>query len=248
MKTVADLKENVGAVLTGIDLDQVPDLYGSFERAVATFIQKADVPEASGREPIMLYDGVDTYLAPDAIFAGSLIDIRPQGIERQTFDGVEKMPIMRFDQQKRITPSGYKVTFESRRTTRLMRIAQNYARQKITIDSLSDTDGWVLSGDGTGLTEDNTVYYHQPASLRFNLPAAGSQALLTKTLDNPLDLSEYEGVGVAFLAIYMPAVVPITSVALRLGSSSGAYYEISETEGFLGAFYVNDFLLIASAE
>lgn len=245
LNTVATLRQNVAALLTGIDLDQVADLYGSFKRAVSTFIQKADVLEASGREPIMLYDSVYTYLAPTTMFGGALIDIRPQGIDRQRWDDVEKMPMMRFDQTKHVTPSGYKVTLESRKAEILMRIAQDFARQRITIDSMSELDGWVLSGNGTGLALDNTVYYHQPASLRFNLPIPGTQALLTKTLSNPLDLSDYEGVGVAFLAIYMPNPDPISSVALRLGSSSADYYEITETEGFLGAFYANDFLLIA---
>lgn len=244
-KTVSDLKENVQAILTGLDLDQVPDLYGSFERAAATFIQKADVLEASGREGIMLYDRVDTYPAPTTMFGGALIDIRPQGVERNIWDDVQKMPMMRFDQTKNVTPSGYKVTFETRTTTLLMRIAQNFAEQSITIDSMNDTDDWTLSGNGMGLAKDSTVYYHQPASLRFNLPTAGSQALMTKTLDNALDLTGYEGVGVVFLAIYMPSATHITSLRLRLGSSAAAYYEITETEGFLGAFYANDFLLVA---
>lgn len=244
-KTVSDLKTEVSAILTGIDLDQVSDLEGSFERAVSTTIQKADILEASGRLPIMLYDGVTDYLGPSTIFGGALIDIRPQGVNRNSFEDVEKMPIMRFDQTKFFTPSGYRVTFEDRQGTLVMRIAQNFAQQSISIDSMTNTDGWTLSGNGTGLAQDNTVYYHQPASLRFNLPAAGSQALMTKTLDNALDLSQYEGVGVAFLAIYMPNPTPITGVTLLLGSSPSNYVGITETEGFLGAFYANDFLLIA---
>lgn len=235
MKTVADLRENVGAILTGIDLDQVPDLYGSFERAVSTFIQKADVLEASGRQPIMLYDGVTDYLGPETIFGGALIDIRPQGINRNRWDDVEKMPIVRFDQTKFYTPSGYRVTFEDRKGTLIMRIAQNFAKQMVTIDSMTSTDGWTLAGNATGLAEDNTVFYHQPASLRFNLSAAGSQATLTKTLDSALDLTDYEGVGVIFLAIYIPDTDPIDSVSVKLGSSSANYYQITETEGFFGS-------------
>lgn len=250
MKTVQDLKENVSAILTGIDLDDVPDLYGSFERAVSTFIQKAPVLEASGRDPIMLFDGVTDYPAPATIMGGAIVDIRPQGIPRSPWDDVEKMPILRFDLSKNyVTPSGYRVTFESRTTEIIMRIAQNFAQKSVSLDSMTQTDGWTLSGDGNGLAADSTVYYQQPASLRFNLPAAGTQALMTKTLDNALDLSDYEGVGVAFLAIYMPnqnaALLPITSVRARIGSSATDYYEITETEGFLSAFYANDFLLVA---
>lgn len=244
-KTVSDLKQNVSAILTGIDLEEVLDLYGSFERAVSTFIQKADVLEASGRQPIMLYDRVTDYLAPPTIFGGALIDIRPQGIERNTWDDVQKVPIMRFDQTKCWTPSGYRVAFEDHIGTRIMRIAQNFAQQSITIDSMSDLSGWVLGGNGTNLALDNTVYYHQPASLRFNLPASGTTATLTKTLTTPLNLSSYQGVGVVFFAVYMPQATPITNVVLHLGSSPTDYYAITQTQGFLGAFYVGDFFLMA---
>jgi hypothetical protein len=245
MKQVSDLKTNVSAILTGIELDEVLDLYGSFERAVSTTIQKADVLEASGREPIMLYDGVTDYAGPETIFGGALIDIRPQGVERNAWDEPVKMPIVRFDQTKLVTPSGYKVTFEDRKGDLIMRIAQNYAQQKVQIDSMTDTDGWTLSGDGTGLALDRTVYYHQPGSLRFNLPAAGVDAIMTKTLDQTLDLSEYEGVGVAFLALYTPTPSAITAITLKIGSSPTDYYAVTVTEGFLGAFYANDFQLVA---
>lgn len=250
MKTVADLKENVSAVLTGIDLDNVVNLYGSFERAVSTLIQKAPVLEASGRDPIMLYDNVTDYNAPDTIFGGALVDIRPQGIPRNAWDEVEKLPILRFDLSKQYQcPSGYRVTFESRKQDIIMRVAQNFAKKSITLDGMTDTDDWTLSGNATGLAQDTTVFYHEPGSLRFNLTAAGTQALMTKTLDNALDLTDYEGVGVAFLAIYMPnqtaAPAPITSVSAKIGSSATDYYQVTATEGFLGAFYANDFLLIA---
>lgn len=246
LKTVSDLREDVSAILTGIDLDEVPNLYGSFERAVSTFIQKAPILEASGRDPIMLYDRVTDYLAPDTIFGGALVDIRPQGVPRNPWDDVEKLPILRFDLSKNYrTPSGYRVTFESRKADIIMRIAQNFANNAITLDDMTQITGWVLGGTGTGLAQDTTVFYHQPASLRFNLNVSGSQVSLTKTLTNALNISNYEGVGVAFLAIYMPNATSIPSVAVKIGSSPTDYYEVSETEGFLGSFYANDFLLIA---
>lgn len=247
LPTVETLRENVSAILTGIDLDDVQDLYGSFQRAVATTIQKADILEASGRQPIMLYDGVTDYDVSDfGIFGGALVDVRPQGVSRQPWDAVAKMPIERFDLTKVWTaPSGYRVTFETRTTKLIMRVAQDVASQRVIIDGMSDTDGWTLAGDGTGLIKDSTVFYHSPASLRFNLPAAGAQATLTKTLDQPLSLSSYDGVGVVFLALYLPATAPITSIALRLGSSPTNYIEITKTEGFLGSFYANDFQLVA---
>lgn len=246
LPTVSVLKTNVSAILTGIDLDDVPDLNGSFQRAVATLIQKADVLEASGRQPIMLYDGVTDYDASDyGLFGGALVDVRPQGITRQPWDSASKMPIQQFDLNKIWTaPSGYRVTFETRTTKLIMRIAQDVAAQRVVIDGMDAITGWALAGNGSGLSQDSTVFYHSPASLRFNLAAAGTQATLTKTLTNSLSLSSYNGVGVAFLALYLPQTAPITSIALRIGSSAGNYIEITKADGFLGSFYPNDFQLV----
>lgn len=245
--TVEDLKEQLTAILTGIDLDLVPDLYGSFKRAVATTIQKADVPEASIRQSIMLYSGV-TYYAPDErMFGTALIDIRPQGVVRAPWDDVQKKPIEAFDRARGYgrLPWGYRCTFEYREGDAIMGILQARTEPQISLDSMTELDGWALGGNAQSLALDKTVYYHAPAALRFNLPAAGSQGTLAKTLDDALDLSDYEGVGVSFLAAYFPDAEDIQSLTLRLGSSPSAYYQVIVTEGFLGALYSDDYQLVA---
>lgn len=249
MKTIADLRESVGAILTGVDLDDVPDLYGSFERAVSTFIQKADVLEASGREPITLYDRVFDYEAPTSIFGGALIDLRPQAVNESGWMlNVDKMPITRFNRTKWITPSGYKVTFEYDATAGLliMRVAQNQTAQSITVGTMSEDDDWTVGGTLTNLTTDSTNFYQSPASLRFLLSTG--TGTLTTTLDNALDIDSYEDVGVAFLAIQIPQgtdPTTLTSIALSLGSSASNYDTVTETEGFLGAWVAGEWLLVA---
>lgn len=244
-KTVSKLKTDVARILTGIDLDDTPDIYGAFEQAVSTLIQKADVPEASGNEPIMLYDGVTDYIPSPDVFNASLIDIRQQGIERQPWDETTKETITRWDQEKGWTPSGYNVTFEYYNGQQIIRISQNKTMPRVVLDPMSDTSGWVASGDASNLAKDTTVYWHQPAALRFNLAQGGSLGILTKTLDNPINLNDYLGIGVNFLATMFPDGSGITSVTLRLGSSAANYYEMAVTEAFLGAWVDNQFMLTA---
>lgn len=239
-KTVAELKESVATILTGIDLDLVPDLYGSFERAVATMIQQADVPETMIRQPIMLYSGVTFYTPDPRMFGTAVIDMRPQA-ENGCGGQVYKRPISDFKQLKRRLPYGYTVTFEYHDGDPIMGIIQGQTIQQTNIDSMSSLGNWVAGGNASGLAVDNTVYYKSPGSLRFNLASAGSQGTLATTLDNSVDLSKYLGVGVSFLAAYFPDADLIDSVELRLGSDSANYYSVTVTEGFLGAFYSNDF-------
>lgn len=249
MKTVADLRTNVEAILTGVDLDDVPDLYGSFERAVSTLIQKADILEASGREPITLYDRVFDYLAPTNIFGGALIDIRPQAVDTNGWNlDVQKMPIKRFNQTKWITPSGYTVTFEfdPQSGMLIMRVAQNTTTQALTVADMGQDDDWTVGGTISNLTTDSTNFYTSPGSLRFLLSTG--VGTLTTTLSQALDITQYEDVGVAFLAIQIPQgtdPTDLTSISLSLGSSALNYDMVTETEGFLGAWVAGEWLLVA---
>lgn len=238
--TVEDLNESVSTILTGVDLSLVPDLFGSYQRAVATMIQKADVPETMIRQAIMLYSGV-TYYTPDPrMFGTGVIDIAPQAVDSWAGQ-VYKRPISDFKQLSRRLPYGYTVNFKFRDGDPVMGIVQGKTMPQTNIDTMSSLTGWNAAGNASNLLLDNTVYYKSPASLRFNLASAGTQGTLSKTLTNSLDLTKYLGVGVNFLAAYFPNADLIDSVELRLGSDSANYYTVTVTEGFLGAFYSNDF-------
>lgn len=245
--TVGELKASVAGLLQGINLENVTEINAAIERAARTVLQQADVPEASGRTAITLYDKVFDYSAPTTIFGGALNDLRPQGISRTPLDVVYKQPIELFDRTKALLPNGYQVTFEYDNGTPIFRVAQHKAKAAVVLDAMNDTTGWVAAGSASALVADATVFYQSPASLRFTLTGS-STGTLEKTLTNALDLSEYEDVGVAFLAIRIPdgaTASTLTSLALRLGSSSSDYDEVSETEGFLGAWVSGDWLLVA---
>ena len=243
-KIVGQLKDSIAGILTGTNLNNVTNLNGAIERAVRVMAQEVDVPESSDRQSLMLYNGVYDYPAPLSIFGGAINDLRPQGMGRTPLDVVYKNDITMFDTTKAFLPNGYQTTFEFRKGVGIMRVAQVKAQIKAEIDTMTDTTGWTASGDASGLTTDQTVYWKAPASLRFNLAASGSQGLLTKTLTST-DLSSYIGTGVIFLAIYTPNATALTSIAVRLGSDASNYIEITETEGFLGAWTANNWLLVA---
>lgn len=240
--TVQNLKDGVAALLQGTTLNNVADLNRAFERAAATVLQRADIPEASGVSNYMFYNGVFNYPAPPTIFGGALIDIQPQGVTRTPSDYVYKQPIELFDRTKCFLPNGVAVTFEHYLGQGIMRIAQVRAPLRSVLDTMSETTGWVASGTASGLTVDSTVYYQSPASLRFTVTAG--TGTLTKSI-TATDLSDYEGVGVAFLAIYTPSATDLSSLSVKIGSSASAYTSVSATQGFLGAWVANEWLLVA---
>lgn len=241
--TVGEFKDKLSGILNGLNVDEdVNDIDGVLERAVGSMLMEINIPEASGRESITLYDGVFDYEAPDNIFGKSLTDFRPQGITRNESDKAYKRNIELFDRTKHILPNGYKIAFEYDRGTPIMRVATPKPTGKVEIDTLDDDD-WTLSGSASGLAVDRNVYYESPNSLRFTLTGA-STGILTKTIDS-LDIDEYEDLGVAFLAIYIPDdAVTLSSIELRLGSSASAYDSVTATAGFLGDFEVNKWILV----
>ena len=245
-KTVADLQNSVAGILSGTNLNNVTNLFVAFERAERITANRLDVPEASGRANYMLYGGVYQYLAPDEIFGGAVNAMVPQGIAQQPWDYSYKVPVDIFNRTKAYLPNGNMLTFEYDEGQGIIGVSTPNVIPKVVLDPMNATTDWTAAGTASGLAQDTSVFYQQPASLRF-LQSTGV-GTLTKTLTNSLSLATYEDVGVAFLAIMIPEgtdPATLTGIELKLGSSSGNYNNVSETEGFLGTWTAGNFLLVA---
>lgn len=234
-------------MLSGTNLDKLDQLYSGLERASRVMATQIDVPEATGRQSLMLYSGVTNYLADPTIFGSHLVDIRPQGDTRNEWDYVYKVMVEPFDRTKHCIPNGYLATFEYDQGTPIVRIASPKPLPKVELDAMDSTTGWAVGGSASGLALDTTVYYQYPGALRFTLTGSSTGTLI-KTLTSTLDLSSYRGVGVAFLAIEIPpgsTATDLTNIALSLGSSNANYDTVTATQGFLGAWVAGDYLLVA---
>ncbi len=251
-KIISQLRDSVAGILSGVDLNNVDDVNGCFERAVSTMLQKADVPEASGVQNITLYSGVFDYICNPKIFGTAINDIRPQGIRRNPNNAVFKIDQEDFDRTKSYYyPSGTRSTFQYKNGAPIIRITAPFPKAQVIIDPMNavgtSPNAWVAAGSASSLVADYTDYYQSPASLRFTLTGA-SAGTLTKTLQNPISMASYQGVGVAFLAIEIPTGATasnLTSISAKLGSSSTDYDSVSETEGFLGAWVSGEWLIVA---
>lgn len=244
--TVAELKDSISAQLQGLNLNNVKSLYTALERTARQVCIKLDIPEASLRQSVTLYDGVFDYAGLTNIFGQAVTDIRPQGVWRPQTAYAYRTPAEQFDREKQLGSTGFKIAFEYKNGTPITRIVSSIPQSRAVLDPQSSTDGWTASGSVSGLADDTVVYYDSPASLRFTLTGS-STGILTKTIASG-DLSQYEDVGVAFMAIRIPdgaTATNLTSIELRLGSSASAYDSVSDTDGFLGAWVAGEWLLVA---
>lgn len=241
-RNVFNLKDSVAALLSGIDIQNVDNLYAAFERAARVFVQKAKIPETLGTQNLTVYDGVTDYAVNTAIYGTQVIDIRPQGITRNQNDFVFKKFQDDFDRNKNWTWQGTQATFTYNAGTPILRMKTSWTKPKAVLDGMNSITGWVASGDASGLALDSAYYYQQPGTLRFNLATSGSQGLLTKTITST-DLTSYLGVGVAFLALEIPSA-NLTSITLKIGSGAGAYYTITTTAPTIGSFAASQWMLV----
>lgn len=219
----------------------VPDLNGTLERAAANMLTRCYVPEASGIQNISLYSGVFDYPINENIYEADLVDIRPQGVSRPIWDFTVKTNQANFDRTKNYYTNGTRAAFQYNNGTPIIRIVTQGTTPQVLLDSMNATSGWTAAGTASGLAQDTASYWKAPASLRFNLTTG--TGTLTKTI-NQADLSSYAGVGVAFLAVYIPSVTNLTSITLKLGSSASDYYSVTSTTGFIGAWTANNWLLV----
>lgn len=241
-KTVANLNDSVTAILQGLNLNNVTNLFTAYERTARQLAQNLSLPTARGRSNITLYDGVTNYTCPTDIFGSNIIDLAPQGVTRHPNDFVYKKGTMDFDRTKDYLWNGSEVAFDSLNGVDILRIVSTYPSPRLEIDPMTATTGWTAAGSASGLTLDENIFYQESASLRFNLTGA-SAGTLTKTTSS-VDFTKYVGTGVGFLAIRTPSATDLISITLKLGSSASDYYEVTSTTGFNGAFATGDWILV----
>ena len=244
LRTVSDLKTNVSGLLGNIDLDNVTDLYGAFQRAANNAIQTAEFPEASGIQNISLYNGVFDYPIDTRLYETSLVDIAPQGISRPLWETTSKTNQQTFDRTKGYYSNGTRATFKYLNGTPIIRIVTQGTQQQNIIDNMSTVGNWVAAGSASSLAVNSASYYQAPASLKFTLTGSSS-GTLTETLTNVIDLSDNENIGVAFLAVYIPDASTLTSISLKLGSDNSNYSTVTATSSFIGNFSSNNWQLVA---
>ena len=132
-------------------------------------------------------------------------------------------------------------------TTGKYLLARINGQSDICIDNFNDADttSYTLTGDGSNLLINNYNYKENNQSLQFDITDVTHASILNKTLPSATDLTDMVKFGsTAFLYVYMPTV--ITSIKMRLLSSTGNYYQtLPVTTNFYGQAFQVGWNLIA---
>jgi hypothetical protein len=124
---------------------------------------------------------------------------------------------------------------------RFLKINTSRSERMVTINpmsSLTDNGTFVVSGDATNLSLEEIRTLDNTSSLKFDVVQTGG---ITTSDMTSLDLSAWLGLGRAKATVEIPSVTNLTNIKLRLGSSSGNYYEFTVTTQADGTALVTGF-------
>lgn len=242
-KTVSELKQSISSKVENLDMSTVPDLDNVIASSVRTVLAEVDIPETRGRYPVPLYRNITEYPLDADIYGTGFVDFRPLDSSRVYSDVVTKRRLSDFDRTKKCLINGYNLAFDFNLGEPILRVTAPRVLPGAVLDELDDSANWTAGGSASSLVEDEVDYYHYPASLRIQL-AGVSTGTLTGTLDSQ-DLTDFEDVGVVFLALKVPSATNLSSLSIRLGSSASAYDEVPATESFMGEFEGDTWMIVA---
>ena len=246
---VAQIKNDLQAVLHGTTLNQVQNLNNIFFRAAQQVLLDVDPQETKVTvQTPQLFDQVFNYSItqlPD-LKGNKIIDIRPQ-VNRTPLDQFSQTFAKEFDVYKQYRASSdFTVDFNA--ANKSLRIDATRLQSGIVLnnaDGLANNGTFTAGGSASGLAQD-TINYVSPSgsSLMFNLANGGSQGTVSTLNQQAIDLTTHQNQSYLFWYVYLPSASAFTSVALQFGSSFSNYWTVTATTAWNQTSFINGWNLI----
>lgn len=222
MKTISQYKAMIARKFRGASLDDVQGLsdFTIYGEAATNLLSVLDPIETIRMHRFDVFSDITEYAPPNDLKARKVIDPAPQDGEGDEDFRQIRTKEFRRDQQD------YKVSVQFRDGSKVLNLRAPGEGSKLSVDTVSVLGSWSAAGGASGLAVDQNLSLDSSDSLRFDLGAAGGyveNAALTET-----DLSSHEDRSSFFRKIYIPSGSEnITSISIRIGSASGAYWQIT---------------------
>jgi hypothetical protein len=223
---ITDVKTSLTRKLKGASIDDIQGIsdYTLFAEAGKNVMAKIDPLETMRVYALNLYADVVRYTPPADLKGKKVIDIRPQ-TGRTSADNFDQTYAEEADRDK----EDKKFSVEYNDGSKFLRINENTLSQSIEFDETTK-DNWTAGTGVANIAEDEVTYAEEGRSLRFDITSGTSY--LEWAGDSVVDLSDHQEKSSLFRWVYWPDVSLITSIAIRIGSSSSAYWTITGTPHF----------------
>lgn len=205
----------------GASLDDIQGLsdWSLFGEAATNLLSEVDPYETVRLYRFNQFGGVYDYEAPEDLKSKKVIDPRPQ--DGRHGRDVEQTYTKDFDRDKEWDDD--KVSVEYQDGLKILRLSEQ-GRGSASVDTVGLITGWSAAGGATALAVDGIQRLDNSDSLGFNLGALGGY--VENSSLSLINLGDHEDVASEFRLIYLPEISQLTSVTLRLGSSSADYWTL----------------------
>src|SRR3990167_450185 len=213
------------------------DATAAFNEAIRYLKSMHEFPGTKQRANLDVYSGVYEYAAASGY--KSTIDFRREN-ETVTFSRKTSKEFWRDlkEESQMFADDNYN-------ETRVLLVSADNLTSAVVLhncDSVTENGTWAaVTGSGaSNVTLDEVDYTEGGGSINFDATSATVPSV-DVTITTPLDLSDHEDKSYLFLDLDLPTVSNITSVTLRWGNSSSAYWSQTVTTNFLGRSFATGF-------
>lgn len=240
--SVLNLKNDLGGVLHGTTNNQIGNLNGVINRAARQLLLDLDPQETKRQVEFVapIFNTVFDYPIAADVKGNKLIDIYPQ-VQRLPSSIWSQAYNQAFDVAKQnVFSMANMFTINFNSSLKTIRINAPYLNPPVIINQIEAvaTNGtWAAAGTASSLAVNNTNFAQGAGSLQFN--ATTGAAYIENSTMSAVDLSDVALQTSFFVWVYIPTASLLTSVALRIGSSSANYYASTVTQTQQGTAFVN---------
>lgn len=225
--SINNANADLASVLHGTNLNKVQGLPNLHNRTARQLLLDIDPIETEriALTTTPIYSQVWDYACPTDLKGNRIIDISPQ-YYRTAQNLMLQSYQQPFDINKNKLNSFPDFTIQFNTAVKTLRINDTTLPAQIVLDTCTDTTGWTAVSPASNLTIDNVNYVANGGSLKFDIAAGAnpSTGYIYNNEPSQLDLTTEYNQASLFFYVYFPSVTGITSVELRWGSSSTAYY------------------------
>lgn len=240
--SITTLKNDLSGVLHGTTNNQIQNLDGVINRAARQLLLDLDPQETKRIVEFVnpIFNTVFDYPIAADVKGNKLIDIFPQ-VQRLPWDIWTQAYNQAFDVAKQNVFSLLNMfTLNFNTSIKTLRINAPFLNPPVIINQIEGialNGTWAVGGTATNLAVNNTNFAQGSGSLQMDI-AVGTGYIENSTM-TAVNLSAVVNQASLFVWVYVPTGTNLTSVNLRLGSSSANYYSLSVTSNQQGTAFVN---------
>ena len=239
---IQSIKNDLQGILHGTQLNQISGLDNLIYRAARQVLFDVDPQETKRIVQFVnpIFNTVFDYPIASDVKGNKLIDIRPQ---------VNRLPVsvwtqsynQAFDIAKQnifSMSNMFTINFNSGiKTIRVNAPFLNTPTIINQIDSIAVNGTWAAAGTASNLSVNNTSFVQGTGSLQIDTTIGA--AYIENSTMSAVDLSSTKLQSTFFVWVYIPTGTDLTSVELRVGSSSANYYSLTKTTNQEGTTFSN---------